>query len=103
MTEIIRIGAFDYAIEIVERLRDIEGVRSLAGDIQYSHPKIRIDQDQDEQNKYRILWHEIVHGIADTMGVDLEENEVELLATGMAQLHRDNRWVLEKYYPQEWL
>ena len=100
--EKIKIIAIDFCLRFVDRLRAQGDAQSLSGNILYSFPEIIIDTEQDDQQKYHTLWHEIFHGIADQMGIDLEENEINQLVTGYVQVLRDNKDLLEKYYPKVW-
>ena len=103
MTEKIRILTTDFKLNFVERLRDKEGVNSLRGDICYSHPEIRIDTEQSEQLIYQTIWHEVLHGIADQMDVEMAEGIVIKLTNGLVSVLRDNRALMDKYYPECWL
>ena len=100
--EKIKIVAIDFALHFIERLRNQGNAQSLSGNILYSYPEIIIDTEQDDQQKYHTLWHEIFHGIADQMGLEMDENEINQLSTGYIQVLRDNKPLLEKYYPKVW-
>jgi hypothetical protein len=102
MTDKIRIIAIDYPVNLVERLRDEGEVQSLSGNIRYAKPKICLDATMEPQPMYQTLWHEIVHGISSAMNLEIEEKDVDLIATGIVQVLRDNKKVLEKYTPKEW-
>jgi len=96
----IRISEIDFELELVERLQDVEELKMLNGNITYSKPIIRIESTQDKQNIYQIIWHEIIHGIV-TLNIqeEINENTVDRLAHGICQVLRDNKKLLDEYYP----
>lgn len=74
----IVVGPREYEVNYIEDLRD--GSQKLNGHILYDKAEIRIDRDLADQAKRITIMHEVVHGMADAVGVDLKEKEVELLA-----------------------
>lgn len=84
----IRIGGFDYQIEEVDKLNN--GRADLNGEINYSKLTIRVDKDHAPQFRQAVLWHEVIHGIADQAGIELEESVVTALGYGIIQVLRDN-------------
>ena len=87
----IRIGPFDYAVDIVEDLKDDDGTR-LYGEIIYSTRRIRIKPDQEKDQRLATLWHETLHAILEHAGMKYRKRErlVKVLANGVAQVLRDN-------------
>jgi len=96
-----RILSIDFELEEVDRLRDTENVKSLNGHIVFDEPKIRIDAGLEKQNAYEVLWHEVLHGIFTLSMPDIEvdENSTDRLAHAICQVMRDNKKILDKYYP----
>lgn len=77
----IVVGPREYEVNYIEDLRD--GSQKLNGHILYDKAEIRIDRDLADQAKRITIMHEVVHGMADAVGVDLKEKEVELLANSL--------------------
>lgn len=96
----IRIIGIDHELRFIDRLRDKENSNALLGHIIYSQPAIEIDSTCSKQVQYQTLWHEIIHGIASYMNIDLEEDAVDSISHGIVQVIRDNN--LEEFYPEEW-
>jgi hypothetical protein len=96
-----RILAIDFDLETVDRLRDTENVKSLNGHITFDKPKIRLDTCLEKQNLYEVLWHEVIHGIFTLYmpDVEIDENNTDRMAQAMCQIMRDNKKILDKYYP----
>lgn len=92
--EAVRISGVEYRIGIAEVLTD--GVHELAGQIRYSERDIRISAKacRSEAGKGLTLWHEIIHGILEDRGLELEDDTeeavCEAVARGVYQILEDN-------------
>jgi len=90
----IRIGGVDYYISYVENLRR-DNILAY-GHICYDDCKIELSTTAGTSHQKRccILWHEILHGIANHAGLDFEKADEELiietLAKGIFQVLQDN-------------
>lgn len=88
----IRINGIDYAIENPKYLDN--GERLLAGQVSYCESKIKIKATHEHQYRCVSLWHEILHAIAFSTGLELGENEekiIDTLAYGINQVIQDNK------------
>lgn len=94
----IRIGGVDYKIKIVPNLRD--ETKLLQGQIDYYNSLIKLSDTDGAGHQMRciILWHEILHGIAEHAELDFnkadEETIINVLSKGVYQVLQDNARVL---------
>lgn len=90
--ESIRIGGIEYGIENgVHDLND--GQHLLYGEINYRESKIRIsDVCKSHEMRCITLLHEILHGIREHNGMEIENEEriVEMYSKGLYQVLQDN-------------
>ena len=90
----IRINGVDYKIVYTPALND--GINVAYGRINYENSTIELNPErQAHQRMCATLWHEILHGIAFTMGLDDtmgddEEKIVDAFARGIYQVLQDN-------------
>lgn len=90
----VRIGGVDYAIVYEDTVRNAATL--LYGEINYNNSVIRLSRtDASGFHKQCItLWHEIIHGVVEHLGIDLEhsteEQIVTALAKGVYQVMQDN-------------
>ena len=68
----IHIGPLTYRVEMVEGLRADDDVR-CHGLINHNELLIKIDKSSPPQKQYLTLWHEILHAIADQIGISQED------------------------------
>jgi hypothetical protein len=91
--EKIRIGPFDWQIELIED-RFLSHSRRV-GEIDFNDLTIKLCLKNDKQRIAETLIHEILHGIIHTNPVhklddELEESVVINLAYGLSSVIRDN-------------
>lgn len=79
----------------MDKLTSETGQR-LDGHIVYTPSEIRTDTEMGEQRETQVLWHEIIHGVADLYGVELKEKEVEQISNGVMDVIRHNSWLIER-------
>lgn len=88
----IELFGIPYEIEYCESTIDVDLNKreSLLGNIDFRNKKIRIHaKDKCPEAVWYILWHELVHGIIDTLRIKVnssesdEEDIVDLLALGI--------------------
>lgn len=88
----VRIGGVEYTVvEDCPSLND--GQNLLYGEIDYRDSEIRLtDIVKGHQTKCITLWHEILHGIRNHAGLEIENEEevVEMFAKGIYQVLQDN-------------
>lgn len=90
--ESVRIGGVEYPIRYVENLR--HGALIAYGHIDYENCVIELSSTDGTAHEKRclILWHEILHGIRQHAGLEIENEEeiVEMFAKGVYQVLQDN-------------
>lgn len=90
--ESIRIGGVDYAVEYEENV--ILGDNLCYGSIDYEESKIHLSKTRGAGHQHRCitLWHEILHGIRNHAGLEIENEEavVDMFAKGIYQVLQDN-------------
>lgn len=90
--ESVRIAGVEYAVRYVA---DLNNGQNLAyGQIDYENSIIRLSSTigTEHQRRGQILWHEILHGIRENNGMEIENEEavVEMFARGIYQVLQDN-------------
>lgn len=90
--ESVRIGGVEYQI-LDDQVSLNDGQNLLYGQINYHDSTIKLsDIAQGHQMKCITLWHEILHGIRNHAGIEIEdeENVVDMFARGIYQVLQDN-------------
>lgn len=94
--ETIRVGGVDYTVICTPGLNN--GTEVCYGHIDYEKALIEFNEsiNTNEQFKGQVLWHEILHGIANHANhanlefKDDEEQIIDTLAKGIYQVLQDN-------------
>ena len=90
--ESVRINGIEY--EVLDETPSLnDGTHMLCGEIRYQDSVICIsDVLKSHQMKCITLWHEILHGIRESSGIEIENEEavVEMFARGIYQVLQDN-------------
>lgn len=90
--ESVRIGGVEYPIVYVAHLND--GVNLAYGHIDFENCVIELSETCGTAHEKRclILWHEILHGIRQHSGIEVENEEevVDMFARGIYQVLQDN-------------
>ena len=88
----VRIGGVEYSVEYVENLNN--GVNLAYGHIDYDNCVIELSANVGTAHEKRChtLWHEILHGIREHAGLEVENEEavVDMFAKGIYQVLQDN-------------
>lgn len=88
----IRIAGVEYEVVLVPNL--MNGAVAAYGHIDFENSRIALSDTfgTEHQKRCLILWHEILHGIreANGMEIDNEEQIVEMFAKGIYQVLQDN-------------
>ena len=88
----IRIGGVEYPIKCVPNLNDGEHV--AYGRISFDDCLIELSSTHGtgHEKQCQILWHEILHGIRNHAGLQIEDEEavVDMFAKGIYQVLQDN-------------
>lgn len=88
----VRIAGVEYRITYTPNLND--GINVALGHIDYENCVIELSDTHGTAHEKRclILWHEILHGIRESNGMEIENEEavVEMFARGIYQVLQDN-------------
>ena len=88
----VRIDGVEYGIIYVPNLNN--GSTLAYGHIDYENCVIELSDTHGTSHEKRclILWHEILHGIREANGMEIEKEEeiVEMFARGIYQVLQDN-------------
>ena len=90
--ESIRIAGIEYTVKLVPFLNN--GTNLAYGHIDYENSVISLSDTNgtEHQKRCQILWHEILHGIRENNGMEIENEEaiVEMFSKGIYQVLQDN-------------
>ena len=90
--ESIRITGIEFKIVLVPNLNT--GVNMAYGHIDFDNSVISLSDTfgTEHQKRCTILWHEILHGIRESSGMQIENEEaiVDMFARGIYQVLQDN-------------
>lgn len=90
--ENIRIGGVDYEIRYEDNV--VIGNDVCYGTINYEESTITLSETRGAGHQHRCitLWHEILHGIRNHAGLEIENEEaiVDMFAKGIYQVLQDN-------------
>lgn len=90
--ESIRIAGVEYAVILVPHLNN--GTNLAYGHIDFENSIIELSDTvgTEHQKRCKILWHEILHGIRENSGMEIENEEaiVDMFAKGIYQVLQDN-------------
>ena len=90
--ESIRISGVEYSVVLTPHLMH-DNVAAY-GHIDYDRSLIELSDTfgTEHQKRCQILWHEILHGIREANGMEIENEEevVEMFARGIYQVLQDN-------------
>lgn len=88
----IRIAGVEFKVELVPNLNN--GTNLAYGHIDYENSVISLSSTNgtEHQRRCQILWHEILHGIRENNGMEIENEEaiVDMFAKGIYQVLQDN-------------
>lgn len=90
--ESVRIGGVEYPVVYVDYLNN--GTNLAYGHIDYDNCKIELSDTSGtgHERRCQVLWHEILHGIRNHAGLEIENEEeiVDMFAKGIYQVLQDN-------------
>lgn len=88
----VRIGGVEYPVVFVPNLNT--GVQMAYGHINFDDSVIELSDTcgTGHQKRCVVLWHEILHGIREHAGLEIENEEdvVDMFAKGIYQVLQDN-------------
>ncbi len=88
----VRIAGVEYKIVVTPNL--MSGATAAYGHIDYENSVIELSDTfgVEHQKRCQILWHEILHGIRENNGMEIENEEaiVDMFAKGIYQVLQDN-------------
>lgn len=90
--ESVRIHGVEYKVVLVPNL--MHGATAVYGYIDYENSVIELSDTfgTEHQKRCQVLWHEILHGIREANGMEIENEEdvVNMFAKGIYQVLQDN-------------
>lgn len=90
--ESVRIAGVEFEVKYVPNLNN--GTNLAYGYIDYDNTTISLSSTNgtEHQRRCQILWHEILHGIRENSGMEIENEEavVDMFARGIYQVLQDN-------------
>jgi hypothetical protein len=93
LPERIKVGPFEYAVELADEVR-IDG-RDHAGTCDYAQHRIRIQRDIPPDRQREVFFHEALHAIDDAMWNGLTEKQITRLSRGLVAFLLDNNLLNE--------
>lgn len=94
MRRTVKIGSTKVEIALLPALR--EGGDDCLGLWKYNDARIELLETMHPQRTYDVLWHEMVHALLHHAGYETEthnEQMVDVIGHGVAQILRDNPWM----------
>ena len=67
----------------------------LMGDCNYQDLIIRVDASMNKQQQDSTLLHEILHAVSDALAIELTENQVKRLESGLMSVLKSNKNLFE--------
>lgn len=97
MVDNVRILGINYSIEYIDNLLANE---SVYGEINYYKQIIRIDNSINNDRKNRTLFHEIIHGIMESLGyidITYDEEKIQNISNALYLLLESNPKLLSLF------
>ena len=91
----IKISGIDYKIEIAKDYTDDMNEAENRGRVVFRKGVIRILESYFPESKSRTLLHEIIHILDDDLDLDLTEQTIRRLTSGLYQVLKDNSLLKE--------
>lgn len=92
----IKIGGINYRVEFIEPPPAPPlGKIANNGEINFAKGKISIDKNYNDDMKFQILLHEILHGIEYNNGMESTEQWLDTMASSLCQVFKDNKLLKE--------
>lgn len=86
----IRVSGIDYKIELVEEIKDDIHSPDYRGIALIKQQKIKILNSYKVDDKFRTLLHEVLHIIDDDYKLELPEDTVRRLGSGLYEILKNN-------------
>jgi hypothetical protein len=93
LPERIKVGPYEYAVELVDEVR-IDGV-DRAGTCDYVQHRIRIRREMPPDRQREVFFHEALHAIDDVLWNGLTEKQITRLSRGLTAFLLDNDLLCE--------
>ena len=89
LPEQVRIGPYTFAVVVEEGLRGDQN-QDVYGQIKYDTQAIRIQAGLTEERTLVTFFHEVLHGIDETLGTGLTEKQITRFAPQLTAFLVDN-------------
>lgn len=86
MIESVRVIGKTYTVRVVNK----SPLDKDSGECDEKSQTITVNEDQTEEAMQDTILHEVVHAIDHTLRLDMSENQVAMMATGLIAVIRDN-------------
>lgn len=87
----LNIGGIEYKIKIVKDNSDGMHEAQYRGKVRFSEDEVDILESYSNESKFRTLLHEIIHILDDNYKLELNEEIIARLASGLYQVLKDNK------------
>jgi hypothetical protein len=96
----IKIGFREFDLVYADGLRNNDGA-ALYGEIRYDTMEIKINTEHDSNQQKSTIIHEVLHGIADYNGIELNENQTVGLGSNLYEFMKNNPKLIEHIMENE--
>jgi Zn-dependent peptidase ImmA (M78 family) len=91
----LKIAGRTFDVEYFDFDKSVRG-NNMDGNCAHNKQHIQIDSTNHRQHQESTLLHEIIHLVSNSMNMDLKEEQVAQLETGLYQVLNDNGFLKEK-------
>lgn len=99
----IKVGCFNYDVVFTKETIYNKG-EEMSGLIKYADLEILIDANMNKEACNQVVFHELVHALTQYFKIEFGEKEeqyVDLLATGIYALIKDNSEFIKSLLPKD--
>lgn len=87
--ESIQILAHRFIVVFEDRLQS-ENHERLLGQCDHNWTTIKLDPMPNQSHQVQTVWHEVLHAIAQQMGITASEDDVDRFSVGIVAVMRQN-------------
>lgn len=92
----IKVNGIDYEIELVEEFKDeLHEGAEYRGKVLFKENKIMLLNSYQTDDKFRTLLHEALHILEDDYKMELSEDTIRRIVSGLYQVLKDNNLLKE--------
>ena len=91
----VKVGGIEYGvIQLKPKDGKLVKVKNW-GEVDFNECRIYIDEGADEQRKWQILIHEVIHVIECDNNMDSSDNYIQTISSGFYAFLKDNKLLKE--------